>query len=424
MTQFIGPFSDSNYYSGNYKFGPTTSWSKLANYLNANPSAFTLQPGSTGPNAGNFDLVEKVSAGYVMDTIDFSKIRIVGGLRIEGTNLFTDTYTCDAACQLTTTQQGTVSLKMNGSYVNFLPSASVRYDLGHDTDIRVVYSRALSRPDPQDIAQAYSVTLHQDPMLESLGNANLKAEKANNYDVLMEHYLKPFGMIEGGFFYKQLYLPIVDDSIYRKNYSPDPSNPIYPVGNWRISQAVNAGSGWLAGFELAYTQQFTALPGALGGLGLTANYTWTNSAACGLPGRSDCPTLLRQAPNLFNISPTFDRGRLSIRVGMTYNQASLYQYQYQDGTGSSSTSIGGPGATPGGIYGPNSDIYLYSHFQLDAQASYRLNHGFTVMAYGLNLTNEAFGFYDGQPQYMIQREYYGPSFVFGLHWSPTRESSH
>jgi TonB-dependent receptor len=421
MVPFLGSFKNTNYYSGNYPLGPTTDWAKVINYLNANPSAFTLQPGTVGANPGNFDLVEKVSAGYVMNTIDFNKFRFVAGLRIEGTNLFTDTYECDIACLNTPTQQGSVSLKMNGSYVNFLPSASVRYELGHDSDIRVVYSRALSRPDPQDIAQAFSVTLNQNPNLLSLGNANLKAEKANNYDVLWEHYLKPYGIVSGGFFYKQLYLPIVSQETYKTNYNPDPSNPLYPTGNWLISQAVNAGSGWLGGFELAYLQRYTSLPGALGGLGLSANYTWTNSAACGLPGRSDCPRLLRQAPNLFNISPTFDHGRLSIRVGLTYNQASIYQYQYQDGTGASCVCNGGAGPTPGGLYGPLGDNYLYSHFQLDAQGSYRLKYGLTVMAYGLNLTNEVFGFYNGQQQYMVQREYYGPTFAFGMRWSPTHE---
>jgi TonB-dependent receptor len=421
MTDFLGRFKNNNYYSGNYPFGPTTEWAKVINYLNGNPSSFTLQPGTIGPNPGNFDLVEKVSAGYVMDTLDVGKFRIVAGLRIEGTNLDTYTYQCDAACLNTPTQQGSVSLRLNGSYVNFLPSASVRYDLGHDTNLRVVYSRALSRPDPQDIAQAFSVTLNQNPNLLSLGNADLKAEKANNYDVLMEHYLNSVGIIQGGFFYKQLYLPIVSQEMYKTNYNPDPSNPLYPTGDWLISQAVNAGSGWLAGVEFAYLQHFTSLPGLLGGLGLSANYSWTDSAASGLPGRSDSPRLLRQAPNTWNISPTFDRGRLAVRVGMTYNATSIYAYQYQDGTGSSCVCNGGSGPTPGGLRGPLGDNYLYPHFQLDAQASYRWRYGFTVMAYGLNLTNEVFGFYNGQQQYMVQREYYGPTFAFGLRWSPTHE---
>lgn len=170
----------------------------------------------------------------------------------------------------------------------------------HDTDLRVVYSRALSRPDPQDIAQSLSVTLNQTPMLASLGNPGLKAETANNYDILLDHYLKPFGMIQGGFFYKQLYSPIVTQSFLKENYSPDPGNSFYPVGTWDVTQPINAGSGWLCGFGVAYLQHFTSLPGAFSGLGLAGNYSWKNSAASGLPGRSDSPRLLRQAPNVFN----------------------------------------------------------------------------------------------------------------------------
>lgn len=410
MTMFLGNFTNSNYYLGQYpKFAPTTSWSKLINYLNANPSQFTLTTGGPGPQPQNFDYVEQISAGYVMDTIDFSKFRVVAGVRVEGTNLTTYTPSFDS------NNNYLGNTVMYGNYINVLPSASVRYDMGHDTDIRVVYSRALSRPDPQDIAQALTVTLNQSPMVASFGNPNLKAETANNYDVLIEHYLKPFGMIEGGFFYKQLYNPIVSQTELKEAYTPVPNDPTrYPVGAWYVSQPINAGTGWLAGFELSYVQQFTTLPGIWGGLGLGANYTWSNSAACGLPGRSDCPALLRQAPNIFNISPTYDRGRLSLRMGMTYNQASIYQYQYQDGTGGSTPSAGG-------LYGPNGDNYLYTHFQVDVQGSYRLNWGFTVMAYGMNLTNEVFGFYNGQKQYLTQREYYGPTFAMGLRWSPTHE---
>jgi hypothetical protein len=43
------------------------------------------------------------------------------------------------------------------------------------------------------------------------------------------------------------------------------------------------------------------------------------------------------------------------------------------------------------------------------------NLGFSYVMYGLNLTNEVFGFYQGSTQYMIQREYYGPA---GFRWSP------
>lgn len=95
-------------------------------------------------------------------------------------------------------------------------------------------------------------------------------------------------------------------------------------------------------------------------------------------------------------------------MGISYNQASIDGYQYQDGT-------------PGGVNGPLSDIYFYSHVQVDAQGMIGIGHNLSVVASGLNLNNEVFGFYQGSSQYMIQREYYQPTFSFGMRWTPTRE---
>jgi len=43
-----------------------------------------------------------------------------------------------------------------------------------------------------------------------------------------------------------------------------------------------------------------------------------------------------------------------------------------------------------------------------------LGHGLNFVAYGLNLTNEVFGFYQGATQFMIQREYYKPTIAAGF----------
>ena len=80
-----------------------------------------------------------------------------------------------------------------------------------------------------------------------------------------------------------------------------------------------------------------------------------------------------------------------------------------------------PSASPGGITGPLSDIYFYSHFQVDAQGSLRLGHGLSFVMYGLNLNNEVFGFYDGSPQYVLQREFYKPTYAGGLRWTSGSE---
>lgn len=74
-----------------------------------------------------------------------------------------------------------------------------------------------------------------------------------------------------------------------------------------------------------------------------------------------------------------------------------------------------------GIKGPLGDQYLYAHTQFDIQGSYRLYKGVQVVATGLNLSNEVFGFYTGSKIYPNQREYYKPTVMLGLRWSSTAE---
>ncbi len=406
LSQFPNGFTNSNYYDGTYQLGYNANYQTIRDFANANPNLFTSQS-TFGADPANYGLVEKVSSGYLMNTVDLSsRVRVVAGVRVEGTNL--DTVSFD-------TTSNTLSDKASGSYVKVLPSASLRYAFNSSTNLRLVYGRGLSRPDPQDIAQAVTFTTTGSPgsvkNTATLGNPGLKAETADSFDVLIEHYLNPFGMVTAGYFYKRLTDPIVTRSFVLSNFQP---SPIAPIETYTVTQPINAGSAWISGFEAAYLQHFSSLPGVFGGLGLSANYGYTASQASGLPGRSDHPRLLRNAPNTWNLSPTYDRGRVSIRVGLSYNQANISSYNYQDGTGGST-------ATPGGLKGPFGDVYFYSHLQVDAQGSVRLSHGLNFVMYGLNLTNEVFGFYQGSPQYMIQREYYTPTIAAGFRWSPIHE---
>jgi TonB-dependent receptor len=424
LNQFPNAFVNDRYYDASYKLGYNANYQDVRTYLNNNLSQFGLVS-SFGIDPAEFGYIERVSAGYVMNTVDLSsRVRVVAGLRIEGTTLDVHDQTFGTVPDPTNPNNPPIQVitpgAFSGSYVKYLPSASLRYAFTSNTNLRLAYGRGLSRPDPQDIAQAETFSTAGSPgnikNLVTLGNPNLKAETADNIDVLVEHYLNPFGIISAGYFYKRLTDPIVKQISILQNFTPAPG---IPAGSYTATQPINAGSAWISGFEAAYLQHFTFLPGGLGGLGVSANYSYTASQANGLPGRSDHPRLLRNAPNTWNVSPTYDRGRVSIRVGLSYNQANISSYAYQDGTPTADGTPSKP--TPGGLNGPFSDQYFYTHLQVDAQGSVRLAHGLSFIMYGLNLTNEVFGFYQGSPQYMIQREYYTPTIAAGFRWSPVRE---
>src|SRR5215469_2622152 len=262
MQTFPNTFTNNNYYFGNYKLGWNPSFPDIFKYVQANPSQFTFS-NNAGGNSANFDLIEKVSAGYVMDTLDISsRWRLVAGVRFENTNLDTLSFVTNQASSTSS------FVPMSGSYLKILPSGSLRYALTSKDNIRVAYSRGLARPNPQDIAQAGTFTPGTNPLPVTISNPNLKAETADNVDVLFEHYINPFGMITAGYFYKNLTDPIVSQTFtvpsgtfFGANCSSEPSG-------CKVTQPINAGSAWINGFEAAYLQHFSSLPSILGGLGL------------------------------------------------------------------------------------------------------------------------------------------------------------
>ncbi|MGA2336428.1 MAG: TonB-dependent receptor [Terriglobales bacterium] len=416
MTQYLSGFTNPNYYFNDYRLGPVVQWPQILGSLPnlVSRGILTLDSGAThlASDASNFEYTERVSAAYAMNTVDSGRFRLQLGFRVEATQL--DTLGYIVKNDSNGNWISTTPAPANNWYWNPLPSAQLRYRLTGDSDLRVSYGRGISRPNPYDTIPYVELDQSTNPYSYTFGNPNLVPEHANNYDVLYEHYLKPFGEIQGGFFYKQLSAPIY----YTQNL-PSSSGP-YP--GYITSTVINGTHAWLAGFEAAYIQHLGFLPGGLSGLGISANYSWTTSNSGPLPGRPDTPALQRQAPSTWNISPTYDKGRFSTRVGLSYNGASIYQYQWQQCTlAIQATPAGCSDPANLGPKGPAGDNYFYPHLQVDAQASYRIKKNLTFLVQGLNLSNEVFGFYNGSPDYVNQREFYSPTYSFGLRWEPRRE---
>jgi len=408
MTQYLSGFHNSNYYFGAYNFGPVTDYNKIAGNLNnlISQGVLSLDVPATifGSAASNFDYTERISAGYAMNTIEFGRFRLQTGFRLEATQLNILGYL--VTNNATSTASTVTPQPASNWYWDPLPSVQLRYAVTPNSDIRAVYGRGISRPNPYDLVPYITLDNSTNPISVGVGNPNLKPEHANSYDLLYEQYLKPFGLIQAGVFYKQLSAPIY----YLDN--PQASGTPYMInGVVNLDSIINGTNANLYGVEGAYIQHLGFLPGPLSGLGVSANYSWTNSSAGHLPLRPDIPKLQRQAPVTWNFSPTYDRGRVSARLGLGYTSASIFQYQY--------TTANDPNNL--GTRGPAGDNYLYAHLQVDAQASYRMTKSLTALVQGLNLTNEVFGFYNGSPWYVVQREYYKPTYSFGLRWEPRRE---
>jgi len=403
MTMFTTNFTNPSFYGGSYHMGPITNFSSITNWL-ATTSALPLDEGATHLNsdAGNYNLQELVSAGYIMNTLELGpKFHLQTGLRFEATNTSNTGYLvvndADGNYLSTTPQHG------SGSYVNPLPSVQLRYQIDSNSDIRAVYGRGISRPDPYQLVPYETLDITSNPNTVGIGNPALIAEHANDYDVLYERFLPSVGMIEAGYFFKQITQPIFTEERRVANPFPNGTSSLAD-----LTQEVNGDHAHVQGIELAYQQHMTYLPGVLQGARMNANFTWTQSANYNLTGRTDSPALVGQAPISWNIGPSYATKRAMVTMGISHNGANIATYQYQNT---------GLYAVGGGVNGPLGDNYFFSHTQVDAQGSYYLGRGFTVIASGQNMNNAVFGFYNGSTRYMTQREYYKPMYSGGLRWN-------
>jgi len=396
------------YYFGNYKLLPLSNFDKILSFFNANRSQFTEATDFEHliSDSNDYHSIERVVAGYVQNTITVGHFKVLGGLRIEGTQgSFVGTiakFNPDGSFNSDTPAPGAQT------YTNFLPSVQVQYNINGSTNIRAAYGRGIARPNFSDLPPFQLVEPGRNRV--SVGNPALKPTHANDYDLLFEHYLKSVGIVEAGWFYKDLSEPI-----FQIQTTLPASDPNFP--NFQQRQPVNGRKAHITGIEFAWQQHFTFLPRLLNGLGVSANYSYTTSQAkfpidpnTGQPTRADSPALLRQAPNNWNFDTTYDKGPISARLGLTHNDRNIFAYNFQDGA-------------DGGIKGPNGDVYYYPHTQVDAQVSYRLPHGHGVhfIVSMLNLNNEVFGFYQGSEQFPVQREYYSRTISGGLRWTSNSE---
>jgi TonB-dependent receptor len=427
---FASGFADPHYYDGTYTMGEMTDHYKVDKFFAANPNLLPLDVPATrsGSDPANYDLVERVSAGYIMNTFNLNRLRLQTGLRFEATHEFGRGYLVNPSAgpngdglDNNGNWIGTTAVTNTESYIDPLPSIQARWEFTSATAVRAVYARGISRPNQYDLVP-YASPTGNNPVVATIGSPTELPTHANNYDVLLEQELKPFGLIQTGFYYKQMTNPIVAANVQCTGACLVFATP--GVVNL-ATQNINGSNAGVWGLEFGIQQKYTNLPGGFRGLGLVANYSYSESHINGLPDREDSPSLMGTAKHAFNIEPSYDLGRYSVHMGMAYNGANIYAYQYYSAPTNAATLPGvcsnlntsSPTAQLNGpINGPCGDNYFYPHFQVDAQMGMRLYKGLRLQLEGLNLTNEVFGFYNGSEQFMTQREYYKPTYSASLRW--------
>ncbi len=325
----------------------------------------------------DFDATERVAAAYVMGEFNFGgKFSLVPGFRYEYTDVdYTGTEVLfDVNGDFVATQP----VRGGRSYHSPLPSLNAKYRIGENTNLRAAVTRSLSRPNFEEVVPSQLI-LEEDEEIER-GNPNLKVTRATNVDVLAEHYFSTVGLVSAGFFYKDL-----DDIIFFRTFDEDRGGVTFEV-----TEPANGPTARIAGLEFAFQNHLRFLPSPFDGLGLYANYTFTDGTAR-LPGRTG-GILPGQPRHVSNLALAYEKRGFSGRISMNLHDHDV-------------SEVGDSAAE---------DIFIDKHIQLDLSASQRIYKNVRVFAEILNLTNEPLRVYEGFRDRPIQGEFYRWWATFGV----------
>ena len=373
MSSLTTETSGRTIFDGDYQFGRMFDASRMKDFIAANPGAFTVNTltSQTTSAGGTYRVGEDVYAGYLMATLDAGALRVVPGVRVEATRVDNTAKIVALNAAGTALTRPISDTTATGSYANVFPSVNATYRFGEYTNVKAAVTTALVRPQFGDMVPYVNVTAGQ--QTATVGNPALKATTAINYDLMVEHYFTNVGFVSAGAFAKSL-----NNFIFATSRARTADDAVGADAT-QIIQPVNGPTASLYGFEVAWQQNLTFLPGLLRSFGVNANYTYTTSKA-DIPGRGrdgvDVP-LPGQTGNAGNIGLFFDRGPISLRVGGNYS-------------GSFVSTIS--------AVSPEADTRTKSRFQVDASGSAQLRPGVKLFGEFINLSNTPLRAYVGGRQ--------------------------
>jgi TonB-dependent receptor len=163
----------------------------------------------------------------------------------------------------------------------------------------------------------------------STGNPFLKPAMSNNVDVSLEWYAKPGTLFYVNGFYKRITdLPIF--SLTDREVTIYYDDGTTEIVNAAASDAINATeAATVKGIEVGGRAFLDMLPGALGGVGVEANYTYIDSENPGDVYRDIFGTIRNDAPlqglskHNYNVTLLYERNKLSARVAYSWRSKYL-----------------------------------------------------------------------------------------------------
>jgi len=331
---------------------------------------------------GAYKSLENITAGYAMGGITFGKLKLTAGARNESTHFYMSGWQYDATTTVVTPVSAT------RDYGEFLPAVIGEYDFSQQTVGRFSWTNTLSRPDYS--ATSPGRTVDDTNHLVTQGNINLAPLKAMNWDMSLEHYYSPLGLVSVAAFYKSI-----------SNFTYQAQSGTDPATGYLLTTYFNGPTAWIEGVEVNWVQQLKFLPGPLSGLGFVVNAI-TGSSEATYPTRPGEKIPFTGFGHQFgSVALTYAYRGWNARLAETFHARRL----------EANSTIG---------VNSTQDEYEEPFVSLDASVNYTFLHHWQVYMEGSNLNNAALKEYYGGTGalHRIQTyEAYGWSAESGVRWN-------
>ena len=156
-------------------------------------------------DADYYDVVERVSAGYLMNTLNIGQwMTLIAGLRVESENNdYKSRYTPTLLNRFPLSGGPIRDTTLNFHENVWLPSIQTTFRLTDFMNLRLAAYRSLARPDFNSRLEKF-LAVKANTTTMTVGNPDLKAAKSWNYEMNTSFFGRDLGLISVSAFYKDI----------------------------------------------------------------------------------------------------------------------------------------------------------------------------------------------------------------------------
>ncbi|MER2492763.1 TonB-dependent receptor [Catenovulum sediminis] len=342
------------------------------------------------------------------------------------------------------------------TYSNVLPSLNLNFMITDELLARFAVSRTMTRPEYEQTRAGFQFNQmwatywgggHRDNIGRGsvdLNNTKLEPLTSDNLDLSIEWYFNATGMLSAAYFSKDMKnfvdtettlsyiadlrnvegtfdvsnLLLEENGDASSNYGLNGCSPVRTTTDLgflnndplvisedyrdlcllhNVNKTFNGDSAKIEGVELGYSQTYDFLPGLLGGLGLSANYTYQNSEYARqestlIPGKLLPSYPVADTPkHSYNATMFWEQDGHQVRLSYRGSSDSLVGTDWDNGANSRGRTW-----FQGSIWNEGRDTF-------DLSMTYKINDQMDLTFQAINLTDEAYRMYYTNRELPVER---------------------